>query len=1287
MLNIKNNIIPLTAKQNIGFNTHLSALARSDAHHDLKKEFTYKMYSENSNIKSAFDSGIPIPADTVYHEASALAASIIRAGVPGGQPIDVVGNESNLKTALAAVPTCTNDANAGFHVFEIGFNTTKLFDYSVVKFAIQCSNNGLSDPPIQPYIGADFGKTFVTNTNLGGELGQAALIVDFSQHHFMQSLVQGEKDNGFTVHYLMTPEVVNDPAGKPNIHNQSLFGSGVGGVNLRSYIQTGDSPTSYTSYDVTNPSPANNFFSRYNFTLSPIKQTFIKGKAENLITTLDIDYDDKQDKPPLTDTITDSKGENSVTTVLGYLKDVIKKINKWGTKGTPTFDRVDAFSFNSKCQQKRGGDWFQVLSCLDAANRNFTQILPNLATGDAAATKIPRCPIYLVTHDQIAVSYALLNGVNVIYIDYYGSIYVFKNAGDPTLTRSGNPMEQILFEAIKKKWIINRSTANTVPLINKLLTTCEQYTAARNLYFDGFSGIKNRFKTSCGNIIAALIPLKTSTDIGDIQKVMTTTMQRLFSEAVVLMFSQLNLVDISAECRYVRDNKYILNNENYDISFNAQINNLNRSINNIQSVQNRFGNIATTVVGADTDKLFTDWINITVAKLDVYKTANNILTGGKDAVTPPSFSLSRLVNLFKTSGIEERKTDSHIFLPFIQSLDIDSRNSIKNVLQNAIEVTENYSRILSATPARTSRTGQMNPVQLYFNKLGNLIQEALIFVITDSTSENDYNNEIATVDTNRVADIDSNNNPITSGMNSFESTDSLLLQTDWDELVIFFRDSTEYNSSKSSNYASESELTITNDIKYGGTVLSYYGQQKKRKNVTTAFCDVSVKQVTWPLITSVLLNSAQNTPSINEFIARIQYSIHEYIAPEGQNPNTYLVSTESEDNNQTINLLEEKKFSSSPSKKRLIGGDPPNDSSIGDVSGVTRRLSELATTLYDIHNKTNDGGIPENSNTDLMLDYNLGFHPLVPIYAMLAPFFSTLGPKAAGDPFFYTYFTYINILEKMKSVIETKYLNNTNNPAESASAYLIGFGLNTVLIKSHTSILQNNEILKVLDMSQQDYFEFSLKNDSFAGLFSGAIHQNVDEEAIGISLINNELFTNFINNEVNIKEILQQGTPVENLPNYEVLKDRIFKLMSEIVVKVNADRGTPIAEQGIVAPIAEQDVAAGIQGISSAERASRAAIQQQKFEENKNLGITTPTPQFKPFDTENIRTGKDLFTYSTGSDENIVKSTTSSSSRSGGKKSRRNKQQKKKKVTRKQRKSYKNKTKKVHKKHKKSRKH
>ena len=1372
MANIQNNIIPLTAKQNPGFNTHLAALARSDAHHDLKKEFTYKMYSDNNNIKTAFDSGIPMPANTVYHEADALAASIIRAVDPGGESesIEITGEETKLKAALAAVPDCTNNASAGFHIFDVGFNNNPIFKYRVVKFVIMCSNNKASKPPVQPYSGPNFGQTFVTNTQLGKQPEGVALIVDFSQHHFMQSLVMGEYYD-FNIHYLMTPEVVNDPAGKPNIHNPSLFGKNVGGVNLISYIQSGDSKISYTSYNPIDPSPANNFFSNYNFTLSPIEQTFIKGKAENLIAVLDIDYDDKGtkanpkgDAPPLTDNIPDSKGENSVSTVLGYLKDVIKKINKWG-RGT--FDRADAFSFNSKCQQKRGGDWFQVLSCLDVKNRNFTQILPNLATGDDADKPIPKCPVYLVTHDQIAVSYALLNGVNVIYIDYFGTIYVFKNTADTTIDTSGKPMEQILFDGLKTQWNAQNPKTRTFKIV-ELLTTGEQYTLARTKYLEG---IKTAFKdTTCAEIKNVLQSLETNDNIGTIQKEMTSGMSKLFTEAVKLMFAQINLIDINDAVVFVKANRNILNNPNYDAindaSKNSKINNLSKYINNIQSIQNRFGKISAIEVVAETHELFKNWVDATVVKLDIYKTANNILSGAV-GTEQKTFVLSRLVNFFTGSDIAERKTDSHIFLPFIQSLDIDSRKEITEVLKAAVAVTTNYDALINNGTQRSFRGGKISPNQLYLNKLGNLIQEALIFVITDEAK---YDTEIIDIVGESPTKID-----------SFVSTDALLLQTDWDELAIFLGD-----TGKSSNYATETEdqyqgqdLTLKPDIQSGGTFMSYYGAQKNRTKITPAFCNVSVKQITWPLITSLLIIKPTwydyFAKKVESFVrpAKSSYEIktmHEYLEAqtdlirrgrhELENISDEAVIQEEKSEQQTKNLAilgtgavilgapllldiassyagypinvsddaytaintiavlaatvaneyniipyspfgqveatnvdEEARDDTEEINMEDHDEEVEADNLYAPAPVTSSRMtlrSDSARNPFNIPRMKLGGAIDDDSspvpNENLMVDNNLGFHPLVPIYGVLTAYYNTLGNKSTDDPFFYTYFTYINVLEKMKKVIEEKYLDDVNNPSKSIAAYLIGFGINIMLFTSNTSMLQTKQILDVIGMSQQDYFEFSLKNDSFAGLFSGAIHQDIDEEVIGMSLVNNELFRNFINNEVNIKEILQQGTPVENLPNYEVLKDRIFKIMSEIVVKVNADRGTPITEQGIVTPTAEQGVASGIPGISSAERASRAAIQQQKFEENKNLGITTPTSQFKPFDTENIRTGKDLFTYSTGSDENIVKSTTSSSSRSGGKKSRRNKQ-KKKKVTRKQRKSYKNTTKKVHKKHKKTRKH
>ena len=299
---------------------------------------------------------------------------------------------------------------------------------------------------------------------------------------------------------------------------------------------------------------------------------------------------------------------------------------------------------------------------------------------------------------------------------------------------------------------------------------------------------------------------------------------------------------------------------------------------------------------------------------------------------------------------------------------------------------------------------------------------------------------------------------------------------------------------------------------------------------------------------------------------------------------------------------------------------------------------------------------------DLMTDFKLGFHPLTPIYAMLTCYYNIIGEKSDSDPFFYTYFTYINILEKMKKVIEENYLSNTVNSVKTASAYMIGFGLYFMIFASHTSLLQNSQILDVVNMIQKDYSVFSLKNDVFVSLFSGSINQTPQDQLIGMVLINNALFNNFINSEVNIKQVLEQGTPVQNLPSYGVLKDRIFKLMGEIVVKVNSDRGTPITSP---------PVAFGIPGLSQEDRARTAARSNQRYQEDLAKGLVKPTKEAR------VVTGKDLFTNSTDDQSNMVTSSQGTRSRGG----------KKKKYTRKYRKTFKNKTKKIHKSHKKTRKH
>jgi hypothetical protein len=112
----------------------------------------------------------------------------------------------------------------------------------------------------------------------------------------------------------------------------------------------------------------------------------------------------------------------------------------------------------------------------------------------------------------------------------------------------------------------------------------------------------------------------------------------------------------------------------------------------------------------------------------------------------------------------------------------------------------------------------------------------------------------------------------------------------------------------------------------------------------------------------------------------------------------------------------------------------------------------------------------------------------------------------------------------------------------------------------------------------------------------------------------------------------------------------MFNLMGEIVVKVNADRGTPIGASDSASGVEPvTGLASGIAGLSVEEQAARAARleeQQKKVQESLAKGVA-------PKKTGLQDTSK-LFTQSEGQPGIVVTSTTSSSiGRRGGKRSKR----------------------------------
>jgi len=1126
-------IITTNIKQNLLFKEHLANLAKSDTHHDLKDVLTLDIM-RNVNINTAFNNGIPTPATNYYGELESLASVIMR----------IDGTDINNKDFLLRLNNVSNvtfDNSIPPTSIEIGIpNMAPIFNYTVVQFVMPCDNNKNISPQIVPYDKPNFGRTFFENTKLADEA--ALLIVDFSQHHFIEKLIFDDNEDPdslspYTLHYLMTPEVVNDPAGKQNVHNKSIFKKNQG-VNLFSHVEFSPDSTYYNAYDETDESTSNNFFSNFDFILSPIKQTFTKQKSEKLITDLTISFTNPDTLKPYVDDITDSKSENSNKTVMGYLKKMIDKIANFKSNTQYKWDYW--FNFNSKCQQKRGGDWFQILSCLDAKNRLFTEISP--AENGRIQKKISKdFPVYLVTHDRIAVSYALLNGVNVIYLDYYGRIFVFKNSADISTKGNGKPIEEIIFNNMISKFPDNEIDELIIysEKYNNIVTNIESYNDQLKTFYDQINISINEATLEISVLLVDNFNFKN----------MFISIKKIFFATIKYIFLKLNLIEITKEIVFVKNNKYILKG-NYADNDKSIIMMLNRYINTLKNIYNKYGQI-------NDENAFRNGLGVFLEKnsinLEVYSCVKKLFEGREPDLEKDLTPTDRLVDINFDTGIKE--TDKYIFLPFISQLNKDEYKDFKLLVINSLILVGhkmqeylNFEKLKLDEKQKqngflsflktVSRSNRLAPNLIDYNRVVNLLYQSFLFLNNEGIPSN--SSELV-----NLKDV-SSSAPVAPKPDESENKSSLSLapvtpkddsqsvpvelNNAINEILDFFK--LDYISDHTDNIILEEDvnniLATMNGIiscdpsnlieeQKGGFKYFFDNASANIKTQKNTVCDISIKQVTWKLITSYLTDDN-----------KIYELFH------------------------TINTAED---------YRIINDDNNEDIKISD-----EKFTRLLTDKYNYYSEEKKGGgLPElivgesnpPPNDTLLQNFNLGYHPLVPIYAILSPFYYSLSPKYDSHPFFYTYFTYFNVLEKMVDIIDRNYLNNASDKNKIIAAYLLGFSLKFFLFTSNTNIIQNNKILEVIGISQKDYYTFSLKNDIFANLMVGTIYLNDDEQQKGIILLESELFKNFINNEVNIKEILKQGTHSDDSLNYQLLQDRVLSLMTRIVTKVNIDRGTP----------------------------------------------------------------------------------------------------------------------------------
>lgn len=488
IINTENNnqlgYVNPTTKKEIGFQQRLANMTASDFRHDFKIDITTKSLQDKFVKGLPGISGVDVAQTIVVtDEGATLNGSIVgmnnnddqnfnmnafltrmnESEGGSGEEIDIGYSYQNQKVIIAKYKVI-KFSGLRYKKYKEGFNPNERDDTNQGENEDEDGGedegeegegkDGEQGEGDTEGIDPNFAKNFREITNIDCDTGKATLILDFSQHGFISKLKQGD-DAKCIINYIATPETVNDPAGKTNVHDNIFDPNNKNGFEMRSYMQTTPGSTFYTPYDENNPATTNNFFSKYNFDLSPIMRDYKSNDKFNMTTNLIIGYSDPALKNPYLTDAANSK-TNSIKQIKPFITNLISSFK--GLKNMLKLNQI-SFDFNTKLQQKRSGDWFQALCCLNLKNNDFTRIKPALpATDDAYKlnTQEDLGPVYLVTHDRIALAYCLTNGVNAIYLRHNGDTIVFKNLSDPQVKKGERPeIEQVrdrLSDFLTKKY-------------------------------------------------------------------------------------------------------------------------------------------------------------------------------------------------------------------------------------------------------------------------------------------------------------------------------------------------------------------------------------------------------------------------------------------------------------------------------------------------------------------------------------------------------------------------------------------------------------------------------------------------------------------------------------------------------------------------------------------------------------------------------------------------------------------------------------------------------------------
>ena len=697
------NFIDTQTKSNPNFMQHLANLAASDSKHDFGQEYV----KSSNDIITIYNTGIPKSFDNVYDESGSVKS--------------VLQNDKTLQAMFGDKET------ADFDIKYLNQESGKvLHRYTGIKEYIK--KDGMYNQ----------GGQFVEKC----QLLDSILVIDFNQNGFLSMLKNGNPEPEKKMYYVMIPELENDPAGKTPVDDK-LFKRETG-VDLRAMLDITDKTIVYNEYDMKTEIFSNNFFSNYNFQLSPITSTKgISGKVTSKSVSLNIFKKNTIGGNILNQAeIKNCKKENSIDSLLKFLKNFFKIISG-SKKSDPTSD----FNYNVKLQQKRSGDWFQVLACLDIYNRKFKDY--NDPNKEINFTKQNNNNIYFVTHDQIACAYALIMGVNIIFINEKNA-YVLTNV--ETIANDVSPLERLFNNYQPNIWTSEEKNVQFTEM-RKFL---DEYRLLRDNYLKNYENAINQDVKELYNKIVPPPPASPSLTCNN-EKEADSYMEiikKLFHNCVLYSNIKMSLPDPTDIISDLNNDEYLNAFKEYNVSNNDKINIFVNSYNKAISIKNQHGQGKESIVWQSSR-----WENL-LKKSDAYTSVSDWVWKKK---------ISTRIKSFFTSGIISRKNDIYLFLSFIDTID-------DNIAKQVTEVFDKYRQIVDNTRTGQNAWSNKNDREDYIKNNSELIAQINVFLRRESSQELFDKDKVAFIEqqTNSNSEENQNINILSDAVLVEENTTSLI---------------------------------------------------------------------------------------------------------------------------------------------------------------------------------------------------------------------------------------------------------------------------------------------------------------------------------------------------------------------------------------------------------------------------------------------------------------------------------------------------------------------------------